>query len=84
MASTYKNFKLYGFDNLPFASDVKNYKDIVHFSREMNYQLLEYIQEDRYSLDQNNIDEYIDDFIKGCYSFDIKLFHSELNSLIEK
>lgn len=84
VASTYKNFKLYGFDNLPFASDVKNYKDISHFSKEMNYQLLEYIQEDRYSLDQNNIDEYIDDFIKGCYSFDIKLFHSELNSLIEK
>ena len=84
VATTYENFKLYGFDNLPFTFDVKNYKDLSHFSREMNYKLLEYIKEDRYALDQNNIDEYIDNFIRGSYSFDIQAFHNDLNALIEK
>ena len=84
VTSKYPNFKLYGFDNLAFASDVKNYKDLTHFSREMNYQILEYIKEGEYSLDMNNIDEYIDNFIKGCYSFDIKSFHNDLNALIER
>ena len=84
VTSKYPNFKLYGFDNLAFASDVKNYKDLSHFSREMNYQILEYIRDERYTLNQNNIDKYIDDFIKDCYSFDILSFHNELDALIEK
>ena len=67
VASKYSNFKLYGFDNLAFASDVKNYKDISHFSREMNYQLLEYIKEGQYVLDENNIDEYIELIMKFLY-----------------
>lgn len=84
IASSYKNFKLFGFDNLEFTSDVKNYKDESHFTPELNYQLLNYIKEDRYLLDNSNIDEYIDKFIKGCYSFDIVSFHNELNKLIKE
>ena len=76
IASSYKNFKLNGFDNLEFTADVKNYKDLTHFTPELNYQLLNYIKEDRYLLDNSNIDEYIDEFIKGCYSFDILSFHN--------
>lgn len=84
IASTYKNFRLYGFDNLEFTADVKNYKDLTHFTPELNYQLLNYIKEDRYLLDNSNIDEYIDEFIKGCYSFDILSFHNKLNKLIKE
>ena len=84
IASSYKNFKLYGFDNLEFTADVKNYKDLTHFTPELNYQLLNYIKEDRYLLDNSNIDEYIDEFIKGCYSFDILSFHNKLNKLIKE
>ena len=84
VASSYKNFKLYGFDNLEFTADVKNYKDLTHFTPELNYQLLNYIKEDRYLLDNSNIDEYIDEFIKRCYAFDILSFHNELNKLIKE
>lgn len=84
IASTYKNFKLYGFDNLEFTSNVKNYKDISHFTPELNYILLNYIKEDRYILNTSNIDEYIDEFLKGCYSFDILSFHNNLNKLIKE
>ena len=84
VASSYKNFKLYGFDNLEFTADVKNYKDLTHFTPKLNYQLLNYIKEDRYLLDNSNIDEYIDEFIKRCYAFDILSFHNELNKLIKE
>ena len=84
IASTYKNFKLYGFDNLEFTADVKNYKDLTHFTPELNYKILGYIKEERYTLNDSNIDEYIDEFKKGCYSFDILSFHNKLNSLIKE
>lgn len=74
VASTHKNFHLFGFDNLPFTEDVKNYKDTSHFTRELNYQLLDYIKNGKYTLDNSNIDGYINNFIKDVYAFELDTF----------
>ncbi|SFS81472.1 hypothetical protein SAMN02910357_01992 [Succinivibrio dextrinosolvens] len=84
LASKYKNFKLYGFDNLPFTFDVKNYNDTIHFSLEMSYKVLEYIRDDKYLLNSDNINDYIEEFKKGIYSFDLVKFHDDLDFFIKK
>ncbi len=74
VASTHKNFRLFGFDNLPFTEDVKNYKDTSHFTRELNYKILEYIKNGEYTLDNSNIDKYINRFVKDIYAFELDNF----------
>lgn len=83
-ASKHTNFKFFGFDNIPFTSDVKTYKDDSHFSPDRNYEVINYIKNNEYRLDATNVNTYIDEFIKSIKDYDLKSFKEEWFNLIEK
>ena len=80
LGKNYSNFKIYGFDNLPFTADMSRYKDLTHYDDKVNSEILHFIKNDIYQLSVNNIDEYIDELRKNAELFDIV----EINKIIQE
>lgn len=54
------NVKLYSFfNNYDLICDLNNYKDITHYSGDVNSQILKWIKNDEYLITKNNKDEYL-------------------------
>lgn len=66
-----QNVKIFAFDNLPFVSDLKNYKDKAHYSADINKEMLHWMAEDRGLVTLENIDAYENNFIKNLINYKI-------------
>lgn len=68
----YPNAKVVGFANPAIISDLRNYKDTVHFGRNIYRYITKKIDRDEGFLTQKNIAQYTDSLIAAIHSFDRK------------
>lgn len=68
----YKNVKIYGFDDLDYADNIANYKDLAHYNIDMNSMQLDAIKNDTNRLTPQNIDKYFQIMEEKIKAYDIK------------
>ncbi|WP_086267920.1 hypothetical protein [Campylobacter devanensis] len=70
-SSSYKNVKVYGFDDLDYADDIANYKDLAHYNKDLNSFQLDAIKNQTNILTPQNIDKYLATVEQKIKSYDI-------------
>lgn len=53
------NLHVYGFDHLQFPNDLANYRDTGHYHHRFNTLMLAWMEEGRFELTENNVEDYI-------------------------
>ncbi|TWO17364.1 hypothetical protein ZA02_01540 [Campylobacter lanienae] len=71
-SSSYKNVKVYGFDELDYADDIANYKDLIHYNTDLNSIQLDAIKNQTNILTPQNIDKYLATMEQKIKSYDIE------------
>lgn len=84
------NMKIYGFDDLDYANDIANYKDLTHYNVDMNSMQLDAIANGTHILTPQNIDSYLATMESKIKSYDIspiieqiKVWEAEQNPQIK-
>lgn len=80
-SSSYKNVKVYGFDDLDYADDIANYKDLPHYNKDLNSFQLDAIKNQTNILTPKNIDKYLKTMEQKIKSYDIKPFIKALENV---
>ncbi|MCR8679399.1 MULTISPECIES: hypothetical protein [Campylobacter] len=80
-SSNYKNVKVYGFDDLDYADDIANYKDLPHYSKDLNSIQLDAIKNQTNILTPQNIDKYLKTVEQKIKSYDIEPFIKALENV---
>lgn len=80
-SSSYKNVKVYGFDELDYADDIANYKDLPHYNKDLNSIQLDAIKNQTNILTPQNIDKYLATLEQKIKSYDIKPFIKALENV---
>lgn len=80
-SSSYKNVKVYGFDDLDYADDIANYKDLAHYNKDLNSFQLDAIKNQTNILTPQNIDKYLKTMEQKIKSYDIKPFIKALENV---
>ncbi|AJC94505.1 hypothetical protein FVD15_00615 [Campylobacter volucris] len=75
----YPNVKIYGFDDLDYADDIANYKDLVHYNIDMNSMQLDAIKNNTHILTTENIDEYFKIMEEKIISYDLQPIIEKIN-----
>lgn len=65
------NMKIYGFDDLDYADNIANYKDLTHYNVDMNSMQLNAIANGTHILTLQNIDKYLATMESKIKSYDI-------------
>lgn len=65
------NMKIYGFDDLDYADDIANYKDLPHYNIDMNSMQLDAIANGTHILTPQNIDSYLATMESKIKNYDI-------------
>lgn len=71
-SNQYHNSKVYGFDDLNYADDIKNYKDLTHYESSMNSLQLSAIAKEKHILTPQNIDDYLNQMENKIKNFPLK------------
>ncbi|WP_086303997.1 hypothetical protein [Campylobacter devanensis] len=71
-SSSYKNVKVYGFDELDYADDIANYNDLSHYNTDLNSIQLDAIKNQTNILTPQNIDQYLKTMEQKIKSYDIE------------
>lgn len=77
------NVRIYGLDDLAFADDIANYKDLQHYSPQMNIMQLEAIANSTHILTTKNIQSYFAIMQNGIESLDITPFMQAARTLMD-
>lgn len=72
--SKYPNVKIYGFDDLAYADDIRNYKDPAHYNIDMNSMQLDAIKNGTHILTPQNMDEYFKTIEEKIRNYDLTPF----------
>ena len=80
-SSSYKNVKVYGFDDLDYADDIANYKDLSHYSKDLNSIQLDAIKNQTNILTTQNIDKYLKTMEQKIKSYDVEPFIKALENV---
>ncbi|MCW1361133.1 hypothetical protein OLQ22_09085 [Campylobacter jejuni] len=72
--SKYPNVKIYGFDDLDYADDIRNYKDPAHYNTNMNSMQLDAIKNQTNILTPENMDEYFKIMEEKIRNYDLTPF----------
>ncbi|MEE3712077.1 hypothetical protein V2I22_03505 [Campylobacter sp. CLAX-7218-21] len=80
-SSSYKNVKVYGFDDLDYADDIANYRDLSHYNKDLNSIQLDAIKNQTNILTPQNIDKYLATLEQKIKSYDIKPFIKALENV---
>ena len=78
----YNNLEIYGFNDLDFTDNIGNYKDMGHYSAEINSKMLDFILEKKGLLTSNNIDEYLSKVEDKALKYDLNATKNEILNLI--
>lgn len=58
-----KNCSLFAFNNEDFANDLKNYKDMRHYSEKINSYMLDKVSKNENIINNKNVNDYINKFL---------------------
>ncbi|EAH8202145.1 hypothetical protein CK568_02620 [Campylobacter lari] len=72
--SKYQNVKIYGFDDLDYADNIANYRDLTHYNIDMNEMQLIAIKNQTNILTKTNIEEYLENFENKIRKYNIDEF----------
>lgn len=75
----YPNVKIYGFDDLDYADNIANYKDLTHYNVDMNEMQLDAIKNNTHILTTENIDEYFKIMEEKIISYDLQPIIEKIN-----
>lgn len=78
----FENFKFFGFDTLPFTSDLSRYKDLDHFDPQLNSELLVKLKNNEDRVNSQNVEAYLAELRKRADSFDIKQVYDTIQRAI--
>ena len=78
----YSNLEIYGFNDFDFTDDIGNYKDMGHYSPEINSKMLDFVLEKRRLLTSDNIDEYLNKVANKALKYDLNATKNEILNLI--
>lgn len=70
----YPNVKIYGFDDLAYADDIKNYRDLTHYNTDMNSMQLDAIKNGTHILTPQNMDKYFKIMEEKIRNYDLSPF----------
>ena len=82
-ATTLPNLFVYGFENQKFSADIANYKDVTHYSPEINSLFLQSIAQKQHLLTKENVDAYMRECEAQAYNFDLSMLAAEAQKLID-
>lgn len=82
--SKYPNAKVYGFDNLTYAKDLANYKDLAHYNVDINSLQLQAIKEQKHILTPHNMKDYFDTLEKEIQSYDLHPLQEQIKEFESK
>lgn len=68
----YANVRIYGFDDTPYASNIANYKDELHYYKDMNDMQLDAIATHTHIVNAKNIDTYIAAWHRLAAEYDLQ------------
>ena len=77
------NIEIYGFDNEDFTGDITNYKDAIHYTKDINSLIIQSIAAGRNRLTVENVDGYIDTLYKRAENYDICKLNDYVQSRLE-
>lgn len=77
------NCHLYGFDDQAFVSDLKNYKDPMHYSDKINSLMIDSIANQENEINANNLNDYLEKSESIVENFDIEKVKKELSSCVD-
>ena len=80
---TLPNATLYGFDDLEYADDIKNYKDLGHYNIDMNQLHLDSIKQRQHIITADNVDAYLQTMENRIAQYDETQIIQTLNNAIE-
>ena len=75
-----KNVAIYGFDDLDYADEIANYKDLTHYNIDMNQMQLDAIANGTHILTPQNIDSYLSTMEQKIKNYDIAPLIAEIKA----
>ncbi|WP_438462096.1 hypothetical protein [Marinomonas sp. PE14-40] len=82
-SNEYKNISIYAWGNKDFPDDISNYKDLGHYSPDINSNMLYWIKNKEGLLTINNVNEYLKDFERKSLAFDMNDFSNKIKLKLE-
>lgn len=80
----YPNAKIYGFDDLNYSDDLRNYIDAPHYRPDMNLKQLEAIKSQSHILTPQNMDSYFEIFEEKIRNFDTRPIREFVKKKLER
>lgn len=80
----YQNIKIYGWGNHDFVDNIAYYKDINHYDHTINSWMLSAIKSNEGQLTSQNIETYLDTFLKKALSYDLSVLERNIEAYLEK
>ncbi len=75
-----KNCSLFAFNNEDFTNDLKNYKDMRHYSEKINSYMLDKVSKNENIINNKNVNDYINKFLNRVKKYDIEDIIRELKN----
>ncbi|CAM4085776.1 hypothetical protein [Campylobacter armoricus] len=79
-SKTFENVKIYGFDDLDYADNIANYKDLNHYNIDMNSMQLDAIKNQTNILTPENMDEYFKIMVEKIKNYDLNPLIKQINT----
>ena len=79
-AQNLPNMKIYGFDDLTYADEIANYKDLTHYNVDMNSMQLDAIASGTHILTPQNIDAYLATMEAKIKAYDLTPLINEIKA----
>ncbi|RBA56867.1 hypothetical protein DQ403_13200 [Stutzerimonas zhaodongensis] len=81
-ATQLENVQVYAFEDQDFLDDIANYKDLSHYSPDINDLIVERIRQGKNNLDAQNVERYIDTARTQALRFDLVGFGARLEEYL--
>ncbi len=83
-AEKHKNLHIYGFEDLAYLDDTKNYIDSVHYNVDMNKYITKSMADNKHRITTQNVDAYLEKCEQLAQAFDIQKFYHESQRLLRQ
>jgi len=78
------NVHIYGFEDMDFLDDIKNYNDTSHYHQKYNSLMLNAIAEGKHRITMENVDAYLQEATRKLFEFDLEALNQEAQRLLRK
>ena len=82
-SDVYENFKIYAWGKEAFVDDISNYKDLGHYSNEINSWMLQSIKNSHGLLGANNIESYLSVITDKALNYDLNIIGDKIKTFLD-